>query len=41
MEQYNIQDSFTINTFGYGSDHDADLMDGLAKLKDGTFYFIE
>ncbi len=41
MEQYNIQDSFTLNTFGYGSDHDADLMDDLAKLKDGTFYFIE
>ncbi len=30
-----------MNTFGYGSDHDADLMDDLAKLKDGTFYFIE
>jgi hypothetical protein len=30
-----------LNTFGYGSDHDADLMDDLAKLKDGTFYFIE
>ena len=41
MDQYAIQDSFTINTFGYGSDHDAYLMDDLAKLKDGTFYFIE
>jgi len=36
-----IQDSFTINTFGYGKDHDAQLMDNLAKLGDGTFYFIE
>ncbi len=41
MDQYAIQDSFTLNTFGYGSDHDADMMDDLAKLKDGTFYFIE
>jgi len=40
-EQYGIQESFTMNTFGYGKDHDADLMDNLAKLKDGTFYFIE
>ncbi len=41
METYAIQDSFTLNTFGYGKDHDAVLMDDLAKLKDGTFYFIE
>lgn len=41
QEQYGIQESFTINTFGYGDDHDADLMDNLAKLKDGTFYFID
>jgi len=36
-----MKDSFTINTFGYGKDHDEDLMDDIAKLKDGTFYFIE
>ncbi len=41
MEFYAIQDSFTLNTFGYGKDHDAVLMDDLAKLKDGTFYFID
>lgn len=41
LEQYAIQDSFTINTFGYGSDHDAELMDDIAKFKDGTFYYIE
>ncbi len=41
LDQYAVQESFTLNTFGYGSDHDADLMDDLAKQKDGTFYFIE
>lgn len=34
-------DVFTINTFGYGKDHDPKLMDEISKLKDGSFYFIE
>jgi Mg-chelatase subunit ChlD len=39
--QDKIKDTFTINTFGYGSDHDPKLMSGLAQLKDGSFYFID
>ena len=35
-----LNESFTLNTFGYGSDHDATLMDNIAKIKDGTFYYI-
>lgn len=28
-------------SFGFGRDHDADLMDKIASVKDGNFYFIE
>ena len=35
------KDSFTINSFGYGSDHDPNLMNSIAKLMDGKFYFVE
>jgi Mg-chelatase subunit ChlD len=35
------QHNFTINTFGYGSDHDAKLMTNIAQLADGTFYFVD
>lgn len=33
--------NYTINTFGFGSDHDPELMSGISKLKDGSFFFIE
>jgi Mg-chelatase subunit ChlD len=33
--------TFTINTFGYGNDHDPKMMSALAQLKDGSFYFID
>ena len=33
--------SFTINTFGFGNDHDSELMIEIANLKDGNFYYIE
>ena len=35
------KDNFTIYSFGYGSDHDPNLMSTIAKYKDGTFYFVE
>ena len=41
MSQFAIQDNFSVNTFGYGSDHDPDTMRGIAQLKEGNFYFIE
>ena len=35
------KDNFTIHSFGYGSDHDPNLMSTIAKYKDGNFYFVE
>ena len=32
---------FTISCFGFGKDHDEDLLVKIANLKDGNFYFIE
>jgi uncharacterized protein YegL len=32
---------YTINTFGYGSDHDPKMMSALSGMKDGSFYFID
>ena len=33
--------SFTLNTFGYGDDHDAKIMNKLANIRDGSFYYVE
>ncbi|CAD8201589.1 unnamed protein product [Paramecium octaurelia] len=41
LHQYNIQDTLTINTFGYGSDHDAKVMNNIANLKGGQFVYID
>ena len=32
--------AYTLNTFGFGKDHDSDLMTCLADDGDGNFYFI-
>lgn len=32
---------FTLHSFGFGTDHDEDLMSKLCKMKDGAFYFIK
>lgn len=32
---------FTMHTFGYGSDHDPKIMNTLATIGDGSFYFVE
>ena len=32
---------FTLNTFGYGSDHDPKIMKRLANLRDGSFFFVD
>lgn len=29
-----------MHTFGYGEDHDSDLMIQIANLRDGSFYYI-
>ncbi|CAD8141053.1 unnamed protein product [Paramecium octaurelia] len=36
-----IIDVVTIHSFGYGSDHDADLMSKICKVGQGSFYYIE
>ena len=33
--------SFTLNTFGYGNDHDPKIMNKLANLRDGSFFYVE
>ena len=33
--------SFTLNTFGYGIDHDAKIMNKLANLRDGSFFYVD
>jgi hypothetical protein len=33
--------NFTISCFGFGADHDEQLLLKVANLKDGNFYFIE
>ena len=32
---------FTLHTFGYGKDHDPKIMNTLATLRDGGFYYVE
>ncbi|CAD8192542.1 unnamed protein product [Paramecium octaurelia] len=41
IHEYQIQDTFVINSFGYGQDHDAKVMNNISNLKGGTFTFIE
>ena len=41
LNNFKLEGSFTINTFGFGSDHDPVLMSDIAKLKDGSFYYVE
>lgn len=33
-------ESFTISSFGFGSDHDEDLLVNISKMRDGSFYYI-
>ena len=33
--------SFTLNTFGYGSDHDPKIMNKLANIRDGSFFYVQ
>jgi hypothetical protein len=32
---------FRIDSFGFGEDHDEDLMNEICAAKDGSFYFIK
>ena len=33
--------SFTLNTFGYGDDHDPKIMNKLANIRDGSFFYVQ
>lgn len=41
LANYSLSDDITINTFGFGNDHDPQLMNDIADLRDGNFYFVE
>jgi hypothetical protein len=42
MHMHNLAaTTFTIDCFGFGRDHDEDLLVNISKLKDGNFYFID
>ena len=41
FQKKGFDDNFTLHTFGYGNDHDSNLMTLLAVLADGNFYFIQ
>ena len=36
----NLNLFFTLHTFGYGSDHDPKIMNKLANIRDGSFYYV-
>lgn len=36
-----ILTSYSIHTFGYGKDHDANIMNAMAQVKNGGFYYVE
>ncbi|KAL4486848.1 hypothetical protein ABPG72_009612 [Tetrahymena utriculariae] len=35
------EECFTIHSFGFGNDHDGPLMQSIAQIKDGSFYYVE
>jgi hypothetical protein len=37
----NFEDAFSIHSFGFGSDHDSELMSSISSLRDGSFYYVE
>ncbi len=42
LQKENVeQGNYTIHTFGFGNDHDSELLGKIAKAKGGNFYFID
>lgn len=41
IKDAHIEENYTINSFGFGKDHDAHLMREIAKSQGGNFYFID
>jgi len=40
-DEFPNSNNISINTFGFGDDHDPKLMGNISKLKDGSFYYID
>lgn len=36
-----IEEKIVIHSFGYGADHDAYVMNQIAKYREGNFYYID
>lgn len=41
LEREKVEDVFSIHSFGFGTDHDEELMTKICQIKDGSFYFIK
>ncbi len=41
MEIYQIKEKYTINCFGYGNQHDTEVLGNIATIGEGGFYYIE
>lgn len=41
IKKYDIKENYTINAYGFGSDHDPKVMTDIARFKEGNFYYIE
>lgn len=36
-----MDEEFTLHSFGFGEDHDANMMTSICNLKHGSFYFVQ
>lgn len=41
IEKLVPNEQFSIHSFGFGSDHDAKMMNAVCQLKGGSFYYVE
>ena len=41
IEKFVPNQQFSIHSFGFGSDHDAKMMNSICGLKGGSFFYIE
>lgn len=41
IEEYGIKDTFIVNSYGYGGDHDSVKMRAIAETHKGGYYYIE
>jgi len=41
MQTMKFEETISIQSFGFGADHDPVLMNDISKIKDGSFYYVE